>query len=181
MEENKKDIFQNIFIYYFVASIIGWILEMIYGFMVFGHFVDRGFLYGPMCPIYGCGAILIVLIAEYIKKKKYNNIFSKMIIITILFSALEYLTSLVLEFIFGLRWWDYTNELLNIKGRICLVFSLIFGIMGTAFINLVYEPSKRVIKKIRDKISSKTIWIILIISVIIWLIDTVFSILKYIR
>lgn len=181
MEKGEgKNIFQNILIYYFVCSIIGWILEMIYGFLVFGHFVDRGFLYGPLCPIYGCGAVVMVLVTETAKKKNLNMVW-KFLIITILFTMLEYLTSLILEAIFGLRWWDYTNEFLNLNGRVCLVFSLIFGVMGIAFAELVYEPSKRLIEKIRVKMFSKTIWIVLIISIVTWILDTVISIINYIN
>ena len=65
MEKEKRGIkIQNIMIYYFICSVIGWIMEMVYGYMVFGKFVDRGFLYGPMCPIYGYGSITMVLIGE---------------------------------------------------------------------------------------------------------------------
>ena len=121
MEREKKT--QNLIIYFFMCSFIGWIMEMIYGYMVFGYFVDRGFLYGPMCPIYGYGAVLMVLIAEWMKNKKHINIFMKIVIITVLFTLLEYTGSLILEAIFGLRWWDYTNEFLNLNGRVCLMFS----------------------------------------------------------
>lgn len=177
----RKNIFQNLIIYYFVCSVIGWILEMIYGYMVFGHFVDRGFLYGPMCPIYGCGAILMVLIAEFMNNKKNMNLIVKFITITVLFTLLEYLGSLILEAIFGLRWWDYTNEFLNLNGRVCLIFSLMFGIMGIVFIEWVYEPSKRLIERLKEKLSNKVIWIVLILCNILWIIDTVFSVLSYIN
>ena len=176
----RKNIFQNLIIYYFVCSVVGWILEMIYGFMVFGHFVDRGFLYGPICHIYGYGAMLMVLIAEFMKNKKHLNIFLKIVIITVLFTLLEYTSSLMLELMFGLRWWDYTNEFLNLNGRVCLIFSLTFGIMGTAFVELVYEPSKRLIEKIRERVSNKVIWIVVITFIAIWVSDTIISTLRYI-
>lgn len=178
-KEERKKFFQNLIIYYFVCSVIGWILEMIYGFMVFGHFVDRGFLYGPTCPIYGCGTIVMVLITEAARKKNLNTAW-EFLIITIIFTILEYLSSLILEAIFGLRWWDYSNEFLDLNGRVCLVFSLMFGMMGIIFTEWVYEPSKRLIEKLREKISSKVIWIILIISIVVWIVDTVFSIIKYV-
>ena len=171
---------QNILIYYFVCSVIGWILEMLYAYMIAGHFVDRGFLYGPMCPIYGCGAVVMVLITEIIKKRELNTGW-KFLIITAIFTVLEYLASLILEAIFGLRWWDYTNEFLNINGRVCLIFSLIFGMMGIIFTEFIYEPSKRLIEKVRKKLSTKTIWIILIILMSAWLVDEVFSVIRYIR
>lgn len=175
---DKSYIFQNIMIYYFICSFIGWILEMIYGFMVFGHFVDRGFLYGPMCPIYGCGAVVMVLITETLKKKDVNTAW-KFLIIMGLFTLLEYLSSLMLEAIFGLRWWDYTNEFLNINGRVCLIFSLMFGMMGVIFTEFVYEPTTRLIEKIRQKLSTKTIWIILVVLIVVWLVDEVFSVIRY--
>ena len=181
MEKGEKILkFQNLIIYYFACSFIGWIMEMIYGYMVFGHFVDRGLLYGPICPIYGYGAILMVLIAEFMKNKKHINIFAKIVIITVLFTLLEYLGSLMLEAMFGLRWWDYTNEFFNINGRVCLMFSLMFGIMGTAFVELVYEPSEKLIGKLKEKVSNKVIWIVLITLIVIWVADTVFSTLRYI-
>jgi len=148
--------------------------------MVFGSFVNRGFLYGPICPIYGYGAVIMVLLAEFLKKKKINNLFLKFLSATILFSLLEYVGSLILELIFGLRWWDYSNEFLNLNGRICLMFSLLFGIMGLTFITLAYEPAEKLIGKIREKVSNKKIWIILIILVIIMVIDTIISTINYI-
>lgn len=181
MEKEKRGIkIQNIMIYYFICSVIGWIMEMVYGYMVFGKFVDRGFLYGPMCPIYGYGAITMVLIGEKIRKKNIN-IIGTFFIITIIFTLLEYIASLILESIFNLRWWDYTNEFLNLNGRVCLMFSLMFGIMGVLFIECIYEPSKRLIEKIREKISVKIIWVILGVATIICLTDTVLSVIKYIK
>jgi len=171
---------QNLLIYYFACSIIGWILEMIYGYMVFGYFVDRGFLYGPMCPIYGCGAVIMVLVVEGFRNKKIDNIIIKALLITILFTILEYMASLILELIFGMRWWDYTNELLNINGRVCLMFSVLFGIMGAAFITIVYEPAEKLINKLKEKVSNKAIWISLIILIMGSTIDTIMSIIRYI-
>ena len=177
-EETLK--IQNLIIYYFLCAFIGWILEMIYGYMVFGKFVDRGFLYGPICPIYGYGAVMMVLITEKVRKKNINLI-GTFFIITIIFTLLEYLASLGLELIFHLRWWDYTNEFLNLNGRVCLAFSVLFGIMGIMFIKWVYDPSKKIIEKVRSKLSTKVVWILLIVFAIASNVDTVFSIIKYIK
>lgn len=180
MEKGEKELkVQNLIIYYFVCAFIGWILEMVYGYMVFGHFVDRGFLYGPMCPIYGYGAVAMILIIDAIQKKNVN-IAGKFAIITIVFTLLEYLASLVLELIFHQRWWDYTNEILNINGRVCLIFSLMFGIIGLVFTEFIYKPSEKLIGKVRQKIPNKFIWLILCIFIIASNVDTVFSIIKYI-
>lgn len=179
-EKGEKLSFQNLLIYYFLCSTIGWILEMIYGYMVFGHFVDRGFLYGPMCPIYGCGAVMIVIIAETIGKRELNTA-GKFLILMAIFTVLEYIASWLLEIIFNQRWWDYTGELLNINGRICLVFSLMFGLMGIIFIEKLYKPSKKLLNKIKENIPNKVIWCVLIILSILWFIDTVFSTIKYVN
>ncbi len=170
---------QELIIYYFLCATIGWILEVIYAYMVFGTFVDRGFLYGPMCPIYGYGAVAMVLITEAIKKKNVNMV-GTFFIITAIFTLLEYMASLVLELIFHLRWWDYTNEFLNLNGRICVAFSLLFGIMGITFIKWVYEPSKRLIEKIREKVPSQVIYTVLMIGIVASNVDFVFSCIKYV-
>lgn len=171
---------QNLLIYYFICSILGWIMEVLYAYSVFGTFVDRGFLYGPMCPIYGCGAVAMVLITERIRKKKVNTL-GIFLIVTAIFTTLEYLTSLVLELIFNLRWWDYSNYFLNVNGRVCLIFSIFFGFIGIVFVKKIYPRIQRLIKNIRKKISVKMLWIILISLVVLSNIDCVFSSIKYIK
>lgn len=179
--EKRLLMLQNGLIYFFICSFIGWILEVIYAYLVLGTFVNRGFLYGPICPIYGYGALLMIITAETIKKKKVNAILLKFIIITVLFSALEYIASFLLEILFGLRWWDYTAEFLNLNGRICLMFSLLFGILGIFFIQCIYEPTKNIIRKIRHKVPDKIIWIVFGTFVILMNTDMVLSIIKYLK
>lgn len=171
---------QNLLIYYFICSILGWIMEVLYAYSVFGTFVDRGFLYGPMCPIYGWGAVAMVLITERIRKKKVNTL-GIFLIVTAIFTTLEYLTSLFLELIFNLRWWDYSNYFLNINGRVCLIFSIFFGFIGIVFVKKIYPRIQRLIKNIRKKISVKMLWIILISLVVLSNVDCVFSSIKYIK
>lgn len=171
---------QNLLIYYFICSILGWIMEVLYAYSVFGTFVDRGFLYGPMCPIYGWGAVAMVLITEKIRKKKVNTL-GIFLIVTAIFTTLEYLTSLFLELIFNLRWWDYSNYFLNINGRVCLIFSIFFGFIGIVFVKKIYPKIQRLIKNIRKKISVKMLWVILISLIVLSNIDGVFSSIKYIK
>ena len=171
---------QNLLIYYFICSILGWIMEVLYAYSVFGTFVDRGFLYGPMCPIYGWGAVAMVLITERIRKKKVNTL-GIFLIVTAIFTTLEYITSLFLELIFNLRWWDYSNYFLNINGRVCLIFSIFFGFIGIIFVKKIYPRIQKLIKNIRKKISVKMLWVILISLVVLSNIDCVFSSIKYIK
>lgn len=171
---------QNLLIYYFICSILGWIMEVLYAYSVFGTFVDRGFLYGPMCPIYGWGAVAMALITEKIRKKKVNTL-GIFFIVTAIFTTLEYLTSLFLELIFNLRWWDYSNYFLNINGRVCLIFSIFFGFIGIVFVKKIYPRIQKLIKNIRKKISVKMLWVILVSLVVISNVDCVFSSIKYIK
>ena len=181
MEKEEKEVkIQNLIIYFFVCGCIGWILECIYAYIVLGEIVNRGFLYGPICPIYGFGAIIMIGISEGIQKRK-TNLFIKFLIFAVIFTVLEYITSLAMELIFHQRWWDYTNELLNINGRVCLMFSLMFGVMGVVFTEWIYKPSRKWIEKIREKIESKTIWDTLKFVTTIWIADTIISILRYLN
>lgn len=170
---------QNLVIYFFVCSFIGWILEVAYAFSVFGTFVDRGFLHGPICPIYGCGAVAMVLITDWIKSKKIKNIWIMFAIVTAIATILEYIASFILEKIFGLRWWDYTGYFLNINGRVCLIFAIFFGIAGIIFIKKLYVPIEKEIRKLRKRMSNRLIGILLILCLITLGIDVYFSYIKY--
>ena len=170
---------QDLFIYFFISSFLGWFLEVAYAFSVYGTYVDRGFLHGPICPIYGYGAVAMVLIIEWIEKKKIKNVFAIYGIITIIATVLEYIASVFLEVLFHLRWWDYTDYFLNINGRICLIFSLFFGLAGIFFMKVIYPRLQTFTKTIRKHFSNKNIWIILICLTIIMTIDKGIPALKY--
>lgn len=100
---------------------------------------------------------------------------------TVIFTVFEYLVSFVFETIFGIRWWDYTNEFLNLHGRICLMFSLIWGIGTVLFIKLFYQPLQKIIQKIREKIPYYFIVGVLVVLISGTIEDFILSIIKYIR
>ena len=102
-------------------------MESIGGILVVKKFVNRGFLIGPYCPVYGTGVVLLTIIL----KNYTDNIFTLFILSTIICGILEYFTSYIMEKIFKARWWDYTNKKFNIKGRICLKNLILFAIAGT--------------------------------------------------
>ncbi len=118
------------FIYLFATfiffSFLGWIMEVIISLIKYRKFVDRGFLLGPYCPIYGIGCICFI----YIIGAFESNLFILFIINTIVGSIIEYSTSFILEKWFNARWWDYSRLPLNINGRICIPFSFGFGFGG---------------------------------------------------
>lgn len=131
------------FIVFLIFSSIGWICEVCYVGIFFEHkFVNRGFLFGPLCPVYGIGGILILLTPE----KLQNPVRRLFITGTVLCSLVEYAASFVLEQMFHLKLWDYSDRVLkcrgrtiklNINGRICLRNSLLFGVMTVSVIKFI--------------------------------------------
>ena len=117
--------FLILFFRFFLYSFIGWIIETIYVSIKNKKIANRGFLIGPYCPIYGLSAILMT----YLLSNYKNDILILFIVGLFIASLLEYITSLLLEKIFKARWWDYSDHLLNIDGRVCLFNSLLFGIL----------------------------------------------------
>ena len=109
---------------FFIYSIGGWLMEVIGKLIEKRKFVNRGFLIGPYCPIYGHGAILITILLQ----KYIDDPIALFIMGVVVCSILEYLTSYFMEKIFHARWWDYSDKPFNFHGYICLEFSLIWGL-----------------------------------------------------
>ncbi len=125
-----------VFLMFFNYSVLGWLVECIFCTISDRKLVyDRGFLLGPYCPIYGWGALYMYF---FLTPYRSNPVvlFIMAIIGT---SILEYMTSYFMEKIFKARWWDYSNRKFHIKGRICLLNSFLFGILGCLFM-YVFHP-----------------------------------------
>ena len=124
-----------IFMIFFVASVVGYFAEIIACSIVEKKLVfNRGFMIGPYIPIYGVGTVLCVLTLS-----KYKNDLAVVFCMSAIFSTvLEYLSSYVMQKIFWVRWWDYSDRRFNIEGRVCLLNSFIFGIAGIAVILILY-------------------------------------------
>ena len=168
---------QKIILYFVIYSFLGWILETIFAIFVLGRFVKRGFLYGPICPIYGFGAILLI---ESLKNIKTNTV-GKFFVGMIAFTIFEYVVSVVLESLFGLRWWDYTGQPFNFQGRVSLSFSIVWGILGVIFVEKIHPFITKVIEKKIMLISNKKKIIILYSFVFITIIDFICSVVKYVN
>lgn len=114
------------FLVFLIYSFIGWCCEVAYVGIFFEHkFINRGFLHGPICPIYGCGGMVMLFMPVRLKNTWIPLFFAGMF----LCSAIEYFVSWGMERLFQTRWWDYSNRKFNINGRICLQNSLLFGVM----------------------------------------------------
>lgn len=171
----KKTYIEKLLIYFFIFAFIGWTLETIYGFAILGHFTKRGFLYGPICPIYGYAAIImIIFINKY--KSSYCKIFINSIII---FSLFEYIAGYILEALFYIRLWDYTNDFMNLNGRISIFYSIIWGIIAITFVKFMYPFSEKIINYILNKIPKIITSITVYIIFSIYIIDTFFSFFKW--
>lgn len=154
------------FIVFIIYSVIGWCLEVL-ALMVLEHKItNRGFLIGPICPIYGVGALIMSLVLRHA-----TGVVEIFVVSVVASAFLEYLTSYFMEKIFRVRWWDYSEKPLNIHGRICAENLLYFGIMGVIVI-LCINPLLFIVL---DKISP-TVKIILAVSLfLIMLADVITS------
>ena len=122
---------------FFIYAFIGWLMEVCFTFITDHKLVNRGFLIGPLCPIYGHGCLLILLFLKKFADEPITLFFMAMLIC----SLLEYFTGYLLEKIFKARWWDYSNRKFNINGRICLETLIPFGILGLLIV-LIINPFK---------------------------------------
>lgn len=121
-------------LYFFLYGFLGWCCEVLYAAFREKKFVNRGFLNGPICPIYGIGVGMVVQFLGYFKE----NILLLYAASVILVTALEWVTGLVLEKLFHNRWWDYSNMPLNLNGYVCLLFSLIWGVACVLIVDFIH-------------------------------------------
>ena len=161
------DILSKYFIYFIIYSFIGWLLEVICKLFEFKRFVNRGFLIGQICPIYGYGVLFIILIIG-VNTSDILSVFLKSILVC---SILEYFTSYFMEKLFKARWWDYSRRKFNINGRICLETMLPFGILGTSVVYFIHP----MIVKFISLFSNKVVIIVSIILFVLYLIDNIIS------
>lgn len=124
----------NNFLFYFllflIYSSLGWIMEVISTSIRTKKIVNRGFLMGPYCPIYGSASILMIF---YLNKYK-EDILTVFLLAFLICSFIEYLVSFIMEKLFNARWWDYSNRKFNINGRVCLSNAFAFGFLGVLMI-----------------------------------------------
>lgn len=151
------------FLLLLIYSFFGWAIETTGELIKSKKFVNRGFLLGPICPIYGVGAVLITLFLN----RYYDDIFAIFGLSAILCGFLEYMTSLLMEKLFKARWWDYSNQKFNINGRICLETITLFAIAGVIIIRFLSPTFLRLIGLVPNNISLY----VSIILFIIFLVD----------
>lgn len=166
---NIENILQFI-LYIVIYSFFGWILESVLKTIYQKKFVNSGFLNGPICPIYGFGAIIMELCLSSLRDKPI------ILFITAFFllSLWEYIVGYLIEKIFKTKYWDYSNLKFNIQGRVCLKNSIYWGLLGLIFVKWVHPFIESIVKLI----PINTLFYIDIIIGVVILIDTIITIIQ---
>lgn len=126
----------NIVLQFFIFGFAGWCMEVILKYRQYHRFINRGFLTGPILPIYGFGVILITLVVGRLTSVE-SGVMTTFAISLVICGLVEYLTSFVLEKIFHARWWDYSQKPMNLHGRVWIGNLVLFGLAGVAIIHIV--------------------------------------------
>ena len=145
------------FLWLMIYSIIGWVYESTICSIGHRKLINRGFLNGPYCLIYGTGAVLVLLVLGRIQNPVL--LFFAGAVVT---CSLEYLTSWLMEKLFHARWWDYSKRKFNIGGRVCLIGAVVFGAFSVVLV-LVLHPF---VKSLTDRLTDAALnWICAILFV----------------
>ncbi|CAM2897087.1 putative ABC transporter permease [Erysipelothrix tonsillarum] len=163
-----NEIIPTFFLYWVIYGVIGWIMETIYCSVPAGKFVERGFLNGPIVPIYGFGALFVLSVL----KPFFYSPLLVFILGFFLTSILEYITSYIMEKAFGMRWWDYSHYKFNIKGRVCLLNSTMFGVLCVVLVEWIHP----IVVKTVSRFTPTTQMIVAAILGVIILVDFIVSV-----
>lgn len=156
--------------YFYIYSFLGWCAEVVFAAAKTGKFVNRGFLNGPVCPIYGTGVVLLLLCLTPLR----DWFWAVFLCSALLCSALEFLTGLVLERIFRRKWWDYSDRPFNLKGYVCLSMSLLWGVACLAVMYAVQPAAQALV----SLFSPTAGYVLLGIAAAITAADLVFTLLQ---
>ncbi len=165
------DLLTKYILLFFFYSAAGWCLESLYCSIGEKRFVNRGFLTGPMCPIYGTAAlVLVILIYNPFK----DNPLAVFVLGIVLCDIVEFITSYLMEKLFSARWWDYTYEFMNINGRICLKHTLYWGVISIIFVKTIHPA----VDGLYSKIDGPYLKAILAVTLLIFAADLVNAVRK---
>lgn len=157
-------------LYFLIYAFLGWCCEVAFATLKTGKFVNRGFLNGPVCSIYGFGVIIVLLVLKPVKENPFILFLCSMI----LTSLLEFITGFILEKFFSKKWWDYTKEPFNIKGYVCLRFSILWGFCCLLVVDVFHPLIEKLVKMIPNTASI----IIIVISFVLYVVDHIVTILQ---
>lgn len=132
----------NLFLYFILYSFLGWVMETCYCSIMERRLVPRGFLYGPVCPIYGGGVTLMILFFTPLKK----NLVLFYVVAVVIMTSWEYFVGWVLEITTHVKYWDYSQYRFNLKGRVCLWVALIWGVLSYIVIFFIHPPIQSMVE-----------------------------------
>ncbi len=166
MEVNVFDLL----LYFMLYSFLGWIMESIFRSFCEKKIINTGFLYGPVCPIYGLGSVIIIAFMGSMQGKIIETFFLSIVV----FTLWEYFVGVFLEKVFNTKYWDYSNHKINFQGRICLTNSLAWGFLGVAFINYIHP----FIHSLVDNVPADILHYIVYGALAILIVDTIVTVIK---
>ncbi len=165
----------TLLVFFFIYSFIGWLIEVGYRSYTRGAFVNAGFLRGPFVPIYGFGALLVIMISELFPGACF---FIEFILFGAVLSFLEYMVGFFGEQYFKIKLWDYSENSFNLHGRICLLYSLFWAAMATLLINFIHPALEVLIAEPGSGVTG-TIVTILLIALMVDFTVSVFSLKSF--
>ena len=145
-------------------------MESIFRSIMEKKIINTGFLKGPICPIYGIGAIIMFTFLQSLE----NNIVLLFLVSIIILTLWEYIVGVMLEKIFHTRYWDYSDHKFNIQGRICLSNSIYWGVLGVVFVKYIHPNIQNLIQKVDIKL----LYFIVTILMVVFIVDMITSIVK---
>ena len=176
MEKKNNLTIHQIFWYLVIFSIIGLIIETIYCYATTGILESRkGLIWGPFCPVYGVGTIILILLLKQVNQKNYLKLY---IYVFLIGAASEYIMSYVLEAFYGIRFWDYTYTGKDINGRICTIYSIFWGFLSILLMKGIKPFIDKIINKIPKKMG-KILEIVITVFLVIDVLATIWAIHTY--
>ena len=158
---------RDYFLYFIIYAVVGWCSEVLYAYIMKNKITNRGFLLGPLCPIYGFGALaVLILLKPYV-----NHPLGFFVLAMFVCSVIEYVAGYLMEKLFKARWWDYSNTKFNLNGRVCLDTLIPFGV-GALIVNYLFHPN---LVKLISMIPSRVVTIFVIAFAIIFVADLILS------
>ena len=145
-------------------------MESIFRSIMEKKIINTGFLKGPICPIYGIGAIIMFTFLQSLE----NNIVLLFLVSIIILTLWEYIVGVMLEKMFHTRYWDYSDHKFNIQGRICLSNSIYWGVLGVVFVKYIHPNIQNLIQKVDIKL----LYFIVTILMVVFIVDMITSIVK---
>lgn len=157
------DVIINYVFMFFVFSAIGWAIECTYRSLGEKKIINSGFLYGPMCPIYGTGCLVFELILVPLSEPIEKRLIPVLLLGMVLADIVEYATSYIMEKLFNARWWDYSNNFLNLHGRICFKHTCYWAIFAFVYVYLIAPVYQYVLSFIPQNVRTIAVLVILAI------------------